>query len=50
VAYAAARNFETTVKWQTKANLLCTGNQSKANGEIRLKLYQEKKPYQETGP
>jgi Tfp pilus assembly protein PilF len=47
-ACAEAGDFESAVKWQTKANALDHQTQNKTSGEARLKLYQQKKPYRET--
>ena len=49
-AYAETGDFDAAVKWQTKANALFTDGKDKTDGEARLKLYQEKKPYRETTP
>ncbi len=49
-ADAEAGDFDSAVKWQTKANALYSGVKDKADGEARLELYREKKPYRETTP
>ncbi len=49
-AYAEAGDFDAAVEWQTQANPLLTQPDDKADGEKRLKLYREKKPYRETNP
>ncbi len=46
-AYAETGDFESAVKWQTKANDLRDNDEDKTDGESRLKLYQEKKPYRD---
>jgi len=48
-ACAEASDFESAVKWQTKANALYADPGDKSRGEARLKLYQEKKPYRDAG-
>ncbi len=49
-ACAETGDFDAAIKWQTQANSLFTIPQEKADGEQRLKLYREKKPYRETKP
>jgi len=49
-ACAAAGDFESAVKWQTKANTLASGAEDQTKGEARINLYREKKPYLETNP
>jgi hypothetical protein len=49
MAYAEAGDFESAVKWQTKANDLCSHPDLKTRGESRRKLYQEKKTIRERG-
>jgi tetratricopeptide (TPR) repeat protein len=49
-AYAETGDFDSAVKWQTKANAMFTEGKDKTDGEQRLKLYQEKTPYRETKP
>ena len=49
-AYAETGDFDSATKWQTKANALSRDAEEKATGEVRLKLYQERKPYRETEP
>ncbi len=44
-AYAEAGDFDAAVRWQTQANALESNPERKADGEARLKLYREKKPY-----
>ena len=44
-AYAEAGDFDSAVRWQTQANALDSTPETKADGEARLKLYREKKPY-----
>ena len=47
-AYAEAGDFDSAVKWQTRANELYPDPAGKLQGEERVKLYREKKPYRET--
>jgi hypothetical protein len=49
-AYAEAGDFDSAVTVQTDSNTLNPDAGSKARGEARLKLYQEKKPYRRTEP
>ena len=49
-ACAEIGDFESAVKWQTKANELRADDEDKTVGESRLKLYQEKKPYRDDNP
>jgi tetratricopeptide (TPR) repeat protein len=49
-AYAEAGEFEAAVKWQLKANTLYADAKDRKDGEARLKLYQDKKPYREIVP
>ena len=44
-AYAELGDFDAAVKWQTKAIDLLPDEKKKENFRMRLKLYQEKKPY-----
>ncbi len=44
-ASAEAGDYDSAVKWQTKLNALLSDAEAKAEGEARLKLYREKKPY-----
>ena len=46
-AYAEAGDFDSAVKWQTQANALFSEPDDKKNGESRLELYRNKKPYRE---
>jgi len=48
-ACAEAGDFESAVKWQTKANALRADPEGRTAGESRLKLYQEKKTYRDAG-
>lgn len=48
-AYAEAGDFAAAVKWQTKGNALLSDAEDKKDGETRLKLYQDKKPYRDSG-
>jgi tetratricopeptide (TPR) repeat protein len=48
-AYAEVGDFESAVKWQTKANELRDDDDDKTVGESCLKLYQEKKPFRDDG-
>ena len=36
-----------SVQWQTKANGLYTEVEDRKNGEMRLELYRQKKPYRD---
>ena len=49
-AHAETGDFDAAMKWQTKANPLFTKPGEKTEGEQRLRLYQDKKPYRETKP
>ena len=49
-AYAEAVDFDSAVKWQTKANALYTDAKDRTKGQEWLKLYQEKKPCRELNP
>ena len=49
-SHAEAGDFDAAVKWQTKANGLYVDPDDKREGEERLKLYREKKPYREVNP
>jgi len=46
-ARAEAGDFTAAVLSQTKANALYSDAEDKKNGDARLKLYREKKPYRE---
>ncbi len=46
-AYAEVGDFESAVKWQSKANPLYADPTQKIAGEARLKLDEEKKPYRD---
>jgi tetratricopeptide (TPR) repeat protein len=46
-AYAEAGDFDSAVKWQTKAIELESDPKQKEEYRARLKLFQEKKPYRE---
>ncbi len=46
-AQAEAGDFDAAVRWQIKANALYSDAEDKQNGDQRLKLYHEKKPYRE---
>jgi tetratricopeptide (TPR) repeat protein len=46
-ACAESGDFDSAVKWQTKANELYSDPKDKTKGESWLKLYQDKKPYRE---
>jgi len=48
-ACAAVGDFESAVRWQTQANRLHAGSEARTEGEARLELYRDKKPYRETG-
>ncbi len=43
-------DFDSAVKWQSKAIELLSDEKTKEDFRSRLKLYQEKKPYRETNP
>jgi tetratricopeptide (TPR) repeat protein len=49
-AYAEAGEFEAAAKRQSQANALFTDARDKAEGQERLKLYRENKPYRRTNP
>jgi tetratricopeptide (TPR) repeat protein len=49
-ASAEAGDFEAAVKWQTKANALLADAGAKVEGQERLQLYRERKPYRRTNP
>ncbi|MFI5456325.1 MAG: tetratricopeptide repeat protein [Isosphaerales bacterium] len=49
-AHAEAGDFESAVKWQSKAIELLTDEKEKEDYRSRLKLYQEKRPYRDTQP
>jgi tetratricopeptide (TPR) repeat protein len=49
-AYAESGDFDSAVKWQTKAIELLSDEKEKEDYRTRLKLYQEKKPYHGTAP
>jgi tetratricopeptide (TPR) repeat protein len=46
-AHAETGDFDAAVKWQAKANTLYPTDEIKARGEVRLKLYRDRKPYRE---
>ena len=47
-AHAEAGDFDSAVKWQTKAISLAKTEAEKAEYRTRLKLYQDKKPFHQT--
>jgi tetratricopeptide (TPR) repeat protein len=49
-ACAETGDHERAASWQTKANALESDPQAKTEGESRLKLYQEKKPFRQRIP
>ena len=49
-AYAEMGDFDSAIKWQSKAIELLSDEKTKEDFRSRLKLYQEKKPYRETNP
>ncbi len=49
-ACAETGDFESAVKWQTKANELYSDTKEKTKGEGRLKLYRQKQPYRDPQP
>jgi tetratricopeptide (TPR) repeat protein len=49
-ACAAAGDFDSAVKWQTKADSLGAGVETKATGWARIELYRARKPYVDGGP
>jgi hypothetical protein len=49
-ASAEAGDFDTAVKWQSRANELYADAGDEKKGEERLRLYREKRPYRETPP
>ena len=48
-AYAANGDFSEAVKWEQKALEMKLPDDGRAEAEKRLKLFQENKPYRETG-
>jgi tetratricopeptide (TPR) repeat protein len=48
-AYAEAGDFNSAVDWQRKANALDRNGEDQANGQSRLKVYQENKPVRDSG-
>ena len=46
-AYAESNDFDSAVKWQSKAIELQSDEKTRDTYRSRLKLYQEKKPYRE---
>jgi tetratricopeptide (TPR) repeat protein len=49
-AYAELGDFEQAKRWQTKANAIESDPSLKADGETRLALYREQKPFRQAGP
>ena len=49
-AYAEAGDFDSAVKWETKAIELESDAHEKAEYAERLKLYRDKKPYRDPMP
>ena len=49
-AYAESGDFDSAVKWETKAIELETDANEKAEYGERLELYQDKKPFREVKP
>jgi Tfp pilus assembly protein PilF len=49
-SYAEAGDFDSAVKWQSKAIELLSDEKTKEDYPSQLKLHQEKKPYRETNP
>jgi tetratricopeptide (TPR) repeat protein len=49
-ACAGAGDFESAVKWQTRANALAPGSEDGRQGDARIQLYLQKKPVTETSP
>jgi tetratricopeptide (TPR) repeat protein len=47
-AYAEAGDFENAVRTQTRANALVRGAERRKNGEGRLALYRQRRPYRES--
>ena len=48
-AHAETGDFESAVKWQTKANALRHDGEANATGESRLRLFEQKKPLRDPG-
>ena len=48
-AHAETGDFESAIKWQTRANGLRKGDAQKAVGEARLQLFKQKKPLRDPG-
>jgi tetratricopeptide (TPR) repeat protein len=49
-ASAEAGDFESAIKWQSKAIELATGPDEKRELQTRLELYRDKKPYRQNSP
>ena len=48
-AYAETGDFAKAVEWQGQATKLYADSEKKKQGEDRIKLYQDKKPYRDSG-
>ncbi len=49
-AHAESGDFDSAVKWQSRANVLDPTAEGRIRGEARLKLYRDHKPYREPEP
>ncbi len=48
-AKAEQGEFDAAVRWQSEANELYSDDEDKQDGEARLALYKQRKPYRDTG-
>ena len=47
-AYAEVGEFDKAVEWEEKAIQLYANADDRKKGEVRLKLYKDRKPYRES--